>query len=63
MLHTCLSHARTDPSFTAGLVVSVLDPHPGECIIDCCAAPGGKTLFIASLMSGQGNLQTTRSSS
>lgn len=41
---------------SAGLVVSVLDPHPGESIIDCCAAPGGKTLFIASLMSGQGML-------
>ncbi|KAL1811424.1 hypothetical protein DCAR_0623552 [Daucus carota subsp. sativus] len=41
---------------SAGLVVTVLDPHPGEIILDCCAAPGGKTLFIASLMSGQGML-------
>ncbi|XP_057971646.1 uncharacterized protein LOC131160227 isoform X2 [Malania oleifera] len=39
---------------SAGLVVSVLDPQPGESIIDCCAAPGGKTLFMASLMRGQG---------
>lgn len=34
--------------------MSVLDPQPGESIIDCCAAPGGKTLYIASQLSGQG---------
>lgn len=39
----------------AGLVVSVVDPQPGETIIDCCAAPGGKTLFMASRLSGEGN--------
>lgn len=39
----------------AGLVVSVVDPQQGESIIDCCAAPGGKTLYMASLLSGQGN--------
>ncbi|KAA8527073.1 hypothetical protein F0562_008698 [Nyssa sinensis] len=39
---------------SAGLVVSVVDPQPGESIIDCCAAPGGKTLFMASCLSGQG---------
>jgi 16S rRNA C967 or C1407 C5-methylase (RsmB/RsmF family) len=38
----------------AGLVVSVVDPHPGETIVDCCAAPGGKTLFMASRLFGQG---------
>lgn len=38
----------------AGLVVSVVNPQPGESIIDCCAAPGGKTLYMASLMDGQG---------
>ncbi|XP_010243952.1 PREDICTED: uncharacterized protein LOC104587888 isoform X2 [Nelumbo nucifera] len=37
-----------------GLVVSLVDPHPGETIIDCCAAPGGKTLFMASLLSQKG---------
>ncbi|KHN23839.1 Ribosomal RNA small subunit methyltransferase B [Glycine soja] len=35
------------------LVVSVVDPQPGETIIDCCAAPGGKTLYMASHLSGQ----------
>ncbi|XP_020082921.1 uncharacterized protein LOC109706488 [Ananas comosus] len=39
---------------SAGLVVSVVDPQPGETIIDCCAAPGGKTLFMASRLKGQG---------
>lgn len=38
----------------AGLVVSIVDPKPGENIIDCCAAPGGKTLFMASRLRGQG---------
>jgi 16S rRNA C967 or C1407 C5-methylase (RsmB/RsmF family) len=38
----------------SGLVVSVVDPQPGETIVDCCAAPGGKTLFMASRLSGEG---------
>lgn len=40
----------------AGMIVSVVDPQPGDRIIDCCAAPGGKTLYIASQLSGQGIL-------
>ncbi|KAL3821133.1 hypothetical protein ACJIZ3_007038 [Penstemon smallii] len=42
---------------SAGLVVSVVDPKPGENIIDCCAAPGGKTLFMASRLKGQGSIR------
>lgn len=34
----------------AGLVVALLDPQPGESILDACAAPGGKTLFAAARM-------------
>ncbi|XP_057816532.1 uncharacterized protein LOC131029889 isoform X3 [Cryptomeria japonica] len=41
---------------SAGLVVSVVDPQPGETIVDCCAAPGGKTLFMASRLQGQGKI-------
>ncbi|KAL2495957.1 NOL1/NOP2/sun family protein/antitermination NusB domain-containing protein [Forsythia ovata] len=41
---------------SAGLVVSVVDPRPGDTIVDCCAAPGGKTLFMASQLSGQGRI-------
>lgn len=32
----------------------MVDPKPGEVIVDCCAAPGGKTLYMASLLRGQG---------
>ena len=37
----------------AGLVVAALDPLPGERVLDCCAAPGGKALFAAARMQGQ----------
>ena len=37
----------------AGLVVSLLDPQPGERILDACAAPGGKALYIAARMKNQ----------
>jgi 16S rRNA C967 or C1407 C5-methylase (RsmB/RsmF family) len=36
------------------LPVLALDPQPGECVLDACAAPGGKALFIAELMKGEG---------
>jgi 16S rRNA (cytosine967-C5)-methyltransferase len=30
-----------------GLVVALMDPLPGELVLDACAAPGGKALFTA----------------
>lgn len=36
--------------------VEMLDPKPGEKILDACAAPGGKTVAIASLMEDEGEL-------
>ncbi|KAG2499335.1 hypothetical protein HYH03_002911 [Edaphochlamys debaryana] len=39
---------------SAGLVVALLDPQPGDRILDCCSAPGGKTLFAAARMQGRG---------
>jgi len=36
--------------------VSVLDPKPGERVLDLCAAPGGKSTQIAGLMQGRGLL-------
>jgi len=43
-----------DPSTL--LAVRELDPKPGETILDLCAAPGGKTVFIAQLMGNQGKI-------
>ena len=34
--------------------VLVLDPKPGEIILDACASPGSKTTFIAELMKNEG---------
>ncbi len=36
--------------------VPLLDPQPGEIVLDLCAAPGGKTTQIAAAMAGQGVL-------
>lgn len=36
--------------------VTVLDPQPGERVLDLCAAPGGKSTQIAGLLGGEGLL-------
>jgi len=41
-----------DPN--AGLAVALLDPQPGEHILDACSAPGGKTTQIAERMQDKG---------
>jgi 16S rRNA (cytosine967-C5)-methyltransferase len=41
---------------SAQLVSHLLDPQPGEVIIDVCAAPGGKTTHIAELMADEGKI-------
>ncbi|MBD1895969.1 16S rRNA (cytosine(967)-C(5))-methyltransferase [Coleofasciculus sp. FACHB-129] len=41
---------------SAQLVSYLLDPQPGEVVIDACAAPGGKTTHIAELMEDRGTV-------
>lgn len=43
-----------DPSTL--LAVQELDPQPGESVLDLCAAPGGKTTFIAQRMQNRGRI-------
>uniref|UniRef100_A0A7C6AFB6 16S rRNA (cytosine(967)-C(5))-methyltransferase n=1 Tax=candidate division WOR-3 bacterium TaxID=2052148 RepID=A0A7C6AFB6_UNCW3 len=37
-----------------GMICKLLDPKPGERIVDVCSAPGSKTTYIAELMNNQG---------
>ncbi|MEM9907262.1 MAG: 16S rRNA (cytosine(967)-C(5))-methyltransferase [Cyanobacteria bacterium P01_D01_bin.44] len=41
---------------SAQLVDYLVDPQPGETIIDACAAPGGKTTHLAELMGDEGSV-------
>lgn len=41
---------------SAQLVGHLLDPQPGERVIDACAAPGGKTTHLAELMQDRGEI-------
>ncbi len=40
----------------------LLDPKPGEVVLDACAAPGGKTGYLAQLMRNEGEIIATDSS-
>ena len=41
---------------SAQLVGYLVDPQPGETVIDACAAPGGKTMHLAELMRDRGTV-------
>ena len=43
----------------AGAVVELLNPQPGETVLDVCAAPGTKTFYIAEMMQDTGSLIAT----
>jgi 16S rRNA (cytosine967-C5)-methyltransferase len=55
-----------DPGFNRGefsvqdeasqLVVRLLDPQPGDTVVDCCAAPGGKAVQIAQQVGHRGEV-------
>lgn len=54
ILHEVGAYYIQEPSAMA--VVGILDPKPGEYILDLCAAPGGKSTQIAGRMAGRGLL-------
>jgi len=38
------------------LVAHVVDPKPGQCVLDACSAPGGKTTHLAQMMHDEGEI-------
>jgi 16S rRNA (cytosine967-C5)-methyltransferase len=48
--------AFTPQSRASQLVAPILNPQPGERVLDLCAAPGGKTTHLAALMEATGEV-------
>ncbi len=41
---------------STALACELLSPQPGELVLDACAAPGGKTAYLAQLMGNEGRI-------
>ena len=41
----------------AGLTALVLNPNPGDNILDACSSPGGKTTYLAEIMNNEGKIE------
>ena len=54
--------AQVQDEAAALVVLLALNPQPNDTVLDCCAAPGGKTLFAAALMQYHGRLVALDSS-
>lgn len=57
-MHICFSYLVKDlfDIFIIFTFLFALDPQKGERILDMCAAPGGKTTAIASLLRDEGEV-------
>ncbi len=40
----------------AGIVAHIMDPQPGQVIVDACAAPGGKMAYLSELSKGEAQI-------
>ena len=47
----------TIQDLSAGQTAKILDPRPGEGVLDACSAPGGKTTYLAELMENKGKIK------
>ena len=47
----------TIQDISAGMTAKILNPQPGELVLDACSAPGGKTTYMAELMKNNGSIE------